>query len=169
MNKFKEILLAIKEFATDQLPMILVILLLCNISILLLFKHVPAIAPKPAIVVFDAIKLSNSQKKFVSSKSLTTDSELVATLASMKNLVNSTIKEVAPANSIIIIKQALVVPDDSVIDITDAVLIKLGLPVNVTSQLLDTSISPEKYLNVNKELITEKPNTQGLTNKDWLP
>jgi hypothetical protein len=84
----------------------------------------------PPVVVFDVIKLANAQRalasRFLSTKGA---DEVAPLLMDVSKRTRAVIHKVAGANTIVVIRQAVV--QGEMRDITDEVLTRLGLPTNV--------------------------------------
>lgn len=92
------------------------------------------------IVVFDSIKYLNSQRALASGLIKEPDNaELALQMVRVNKETEQVIKEVAGANAVVIAKQAYLIGPAE--DITDKVLLKLKMPINVpTVELKSTMI-----------------------------
>jgi len=84
----------------------------------------------PPVVVFDVVKYANAQRalasRFLSGKGA---EEVAPLLIDVSKRTRAVIHEVAGANAVVVIRQAVV--QGEMRDITDEVLTRLGLPTNV--------------------------------------
>lgn len=80
------------------------------------------------IVVFDPVKFLNAQRAAASILAVNPNAELTLTLTQVAKQAEAVIKEEANG-AVVVVRQAVVVPDE-VQDITDAVLIRFGLPTD---------------------------------------
>lgn len=92
---------------------------------------------RPAIVTFDALKFANAQRAAASILAANKDSDLSLSLTKVARQAEDVIREEANG-AMVILRQAVVVPDDSIPDITDAVLARFGL----SSEVPTVSVSP---------------------------
>lgn len=85
------------------------------------------------IVLVDITKLLNAQRAMASRfMGNPQDTDAISTLASAGKQADAVIRQIAGPNAIVLVKQAVVSwPGKTMPDITDAVLEKLGLPVDV--------------------------------------
>ncbi|MFY2597438.1 hypothetical protein ACOTHJ_15260 [Achromobacter xylosoxidans] len=82
-----------------------------------------------SIVLFDPVKFSNAQRAAVSVLQTTRDADLALTMTQVAKQAESVIEEEA-GGALVLVKQTVVIPGD-IPDITDAVLLRFGLPTNV--------------------------------------
>lgn len=97
-------------------------------------RWVPTLAPASsvAVVSFDIVKFTNSQRAVASAFLRPESNDAAKTNELLLNLPARTreaIEEVAGAGTLVILKQAVV--QGQTTDITDEVLVKLGLPLQV--------------------------------------
>lgn len=97
-------------------------------------RWIPTLAPSSsvAVVSFDIVKFTNSQRAVASAFLRPEANDAAKTNELLLNLPARTreaIKEVAGAGTLVILKQAVV--QGQTTDITDEVLVKLGLPLDV--------------------------------------
>lgn len=94
----------------------------------------------PSVVVFDVIKYANSQRAVASKFVIGKDAvdEAAPLLLDVSQRTRDVIREVAGANTLVVIRQAVV--QGEMRDITDEVLERLGMPVDVPTT------DPTKYV-----------------------
>lgn len=81
------------------------------------------------IVVFDPVKFINAQRAAASILAMSPSADMTLTLTQVARQSEAVIKEEA-RGAIVLVKQSVVVPD-GLVDITDAVLTRFGLPTEV--------------------------------------
>lgn len=110
---------------------------------LLMLRFLPgAAASTGSVVSFDVIKYTNAQRAVASAflKREGDSSEASALLLNLPDRTREAIRDVAGANTLVVVKQSVV--QGTTVDITDAVLKKLGLPSNVpTSDSVQSSLN----------------------------
>ncbi len=97
---------------------------------------VPQMSP-PSIVAFDVTRLANAQRALAAGL-LGQDSDALLSLSRIGRESEVAIREIAGPDTVVLVKQAIVTGE--VLDITDAVLTRLGLPTNVPT------VDPMRYL-----------------------
>lgn len=101
--------------------------------LLLLLRLTPlgALAAAPSVVSFDVVKYTNSQRAVASSflKQGSDVSKASELLLNLPERTRQAIAEVAGPRTLVVLKQAVV--QGQTADITDAVLTKLSMPINV--------------------------------------
>ena len=123
--------LSTKELLKLLAPFLALTAVSAVLVVLLMFRFMPSTAGNPSVVSFDVIKYTNAQRA-VASSFLKPTSDVSATNELLLNLPSRTreaISSIAGAGTLVVIKQAVVQGQTE--DITDAVLKKLGLPLNV--------------------------------------
>lgn len=87
------------------------------------------------VVVFDVVKLANAQRKVASAlmgKDPSQAGEQAALLLEIQGRTRDVVREVAGPGTLVLVKQAVIHTEME--DITDAVLVKLRLPVDAPTQ-----------------------------------
>ena len=97
----------------------------------------------PRVVVFDPVKFMNAQRAAVSIMALRPNGDTAFVITQVAKQAEAVILEEA-RGAVVLVKQAVVVPG-SIEDITDKVLIRFDLPVDVPTVSLNL---PETMLNV---------------------
>jgi hypothetical protein len=112
--------------------------------VVLLMKFVAPRHLQPAVAAFDVVKYTNAQRA-VASNFLRPNADVSATnelLLSLPKRAREVIADVAGPGTVVVVRQAIV--QGEVADITDEVLKRLGLPVNVPS-MDSTKYSLDEY------------------------
>ena len=112
----------------SAIPALLGTALFAATLVLVLLRYTAVAAPP--VVVFDIIKYANAQRavasRFLGSKNT---EEVAPILMEVSKKTRDTIREVAGTNTLVVIRQAVVLGETR--DITDEVLKRLGLPTDV--------------------------------------
>lgn len=90
---------------------------------------VPSFIGSPRVVVFDPVKFTNAQRAAASLLVASPNADLTLTMTQVAKHAEAVIREEA-GDALILVKQAVVAPD-GMLDITDRVLERFGLPTNV--------------------------------------
>ncbi|MBU9199804.1 type-F conjugative transfer system protein TrbI [Burkholderia multivorans] len=85
---------------------------------------------RPSIVTFDPVKFTNAQRAAASILAASKDADVALSLTQVAKQAEPVIREEAHG-AVVLVKQAVVAPDSSIPDITNAVLARFGLPTNV--------------------------------------
>lgn len=121
------------DMLTALLPHLAVAVVASVILTISLLRLAPAVAPavSVSVVSFDIVKFTNAQRA-VASTFLKPNADVSVPNELLLNLPERTraaIREVAGPGALVVVKQAVV--QGQTVDITDQVLSKLGLPLNV--------------------------------------
>lgn len=127
--------LSTRDIAKEMAPFLILTALVAFLASVLFFKFaLPLIAPgagAPTVVTFDVVRYANAQRA-VASAFLRKEADQVAASEMLTGLPERTrkaIAEVAGGGALVVMKQAVVQGETR--DITEDVLKKLGMPVNV--------------------------------------
>lgn len=91
--------------------------------------NMPSLMGSPRVVVFDPVKFTNAQRAAASLLVASPNADLTLTMTQVAKHAEAVIREEA-GDALILVKQAVVAPD-GMVDITDRVLDRFGLPSNV--------------------------------------
>lgn len=102
----------------------------------------PSSGSSVVIVTVDPVRIVNAQRAELS-KALQGDESVMDSLGLISGQLSEVIRDIAGPKAVVLVSQAVVVPHESVRDITMDVIRKLGLPENVpTVGFNDSSAMP---------------------------
>lgn len=121
----------------------------------------PVLTGSPRMVVFDPVKFTNAQRAAASLLVASPNADLTLTMTQVAKHAEAVIREEA-GDALILVKQAVVAPE-GMVDITDRVIERFGLPTNVPTittapNTLD-SLSPTDHA-FSKEQLREDYRTE---------
>lgn len=90
---------------------------------------------RPSIVTFDPVRFTNSQRAAASIMAITPNADIALTLTQVAKQAEVVIREEANG-AVVLVRQAVVAPE-GIPDITEAVLVRFGLPTNVPTITTD--------------------------------
>lgn len=99
--------------------------------------NLPSLTGAPRVVVFDPVKFTNAQRAAASLLVAAPNADLTLTMTQVAKHAEAVIREEA-GDALILVKQAVVAPD-GMVDITDRVLDRFGLPTDVPTITTTTS------------------------------
>lgn len=112
-------------------PYLALTVLVTLMAVMLLLRFTPNLATPPAVVSFDVLRYTNAQRA-VASAFIGKNADVLQAndaLLDLPQRARATIQEVAGEGTLVVLKQAVI--QGQTRDITEEVLTKLGLPVNV--------------------------------------
>lgn len=89
----------------------------------------PSLTGSPRVVVFDPVKFTNAQRAAASLLVASPNADLTLTMTQVAKHAEAVIREEA-GDALVLVKQAVVAPE-GMVDITDRVIERFGLPSNV--------------------------------------
>jgi len=117
------------------LPWLVITAVVSVVVSLLAYKYMGPRYLAPSTVVFDIVKYNNAQQRLVGQllqqQKGPEVSEAALLIKGLSGRAKQAIEEVAGPSTVVLIRQGVV--SSNVVDITDAVLNKLGLPTDVPS------------------------------------
>lgn len=142
-DTLKNIAIGTKDFLIDELPNYLIIAAICSGTTFAALKYsdqVRSYLSVPKIVTFDVIKFNSAQKRVTGFLTKNQDSDMIVTIQNLGKNTQKSIRKFAGDNAIIVVKQA-VISTAKVEDITDLVLVDLGLPTDVPTRSLPSAVT----------------------------
>lgn len=116
----------------------------------------------PAIVLFDPVKFSNAQRATVSMLQSTQSADMSLTMTQVAKHAEAVIREEANG-AIVLVRQTVVAPDN-LVDITDAVLLRFGLPTTVPT----ITTRPGEAVSLEQIAPTDSAFSSGKLREDYL-
>lgn len=114
----------------------------------------------PAIVMFDPVRFTNSQRAAASIMAVSPNADTSLMLTQVAKQAQLVIREEAHG-AVVVVKQAIVAPE-GIPDITDAVLERFGLPLNVPT--ITTNVESESLESIAP---TDSSFSQGKLREDY--